>query len=1105
MKNGGAKHESEILDRISKVMEEQNGVISHGQIVNILCRYYSQQYAESTLFQKVEREIIRRNIAKPVKVNFNNSNNQIPNNSQLASLFSLYISPNVPQDQKQPLIFQFIRSQLPNCTIPPLKRSISKELIVSQALKLRKRAETMEFPTIQYRAFLLHQFLITTFQSHQFSLEDISNSIPIHLSCQIIRSYEKRPLILSLIDPLASNFQFEIDMILQYLKPPFHALLSKINETQYSIIPSTSISIPQLKIEKEFHFLNDISAYSDFWLYLFSLGHDAIHPFPIMIADRFGPFITHNLKHTSINLIPFFPYQIESYSQKVGLTPALSSYSIQKILKKRLNTLRCSRDVFLETKFYPISGVKCFLISHTSFHPISLHFFSPFSTPFEVNSSIPSLAKLFVAARMTDQGYIVNRRSNFKLFKKQVNKWLNKCDKITNFVSSINESVEFTSLSNYQMALLIEEMKFPSFYFERLHINLNEIENENLIIDHQETEKLVNTNPSNYVEESLKHLNGISFVQHETHHENTQMSNLNEIFTTKFPDCKEINSNDQLTYKQQSNSIANLNNNNSLNDNLNHSTLIDQLSNNKNNSYSSEHVTTIQDHNSNTSFVQFNNNTIHPNVIEQTDDNNQNINFSSSNSFDQLNEKQNRSSFDQLSDNTEYQIDDELSDFDDKKIEYPRLNYDDFTETTQSQFIKSFELKRRIVDVQLSVSVAIEFLKVVLYTKSDESTNELKFRQVVHFSQQDAIDAIFFLNSIDIYQNSGIIKYPVAYWNLKLPQSFYPDPIFIHICENDEFPQFQILWNLHKHQLSFESNESFDGYQENSFVKHSKKKISPASIHKNEHKGQLEFEARPLRFEFPSLPSLDHHLSYNTFSAVYDVDPLSQFCFGQYEPSIPYLKDFTNRFLLNVICSGGVYGISLSDIIHSCGETPLTSDTVISSIHFLSSLDLICRVPSSHIVPYYSCFLPCNTICRPLKKKIELVPCHIWINFEGSINEKVKIDLMNNVTAFVFANEFCDFVDLMAQFAYVSPYDLCLILQLLEFDEILLSQYYQIESSDLFNDEVDVPIQPFSSFEKFLVILDAQRKDQNCNPKFYRRIRTNRSMLPNLCTVNNSC
>ena len=55
MKNGGAKHESEILDRISKVMEEQNGVISHGQIVNILCRYYSQQYAESTLFQKVEQ------------------------------------------------------------------------------------------------------------------------------------------------------------------------------------------------------------------------------------------------------------------------------------------------------------------------------------------------------------------------------------------------------------------------------------------------------------------------------------------------------------------------------------------------------------------------------------------------------------------------------------------------------------------------------------------------------------------------------------------------------------------------------------------------------------------------------------------------------------------------------------------------------------------------------------------------------------------------------------------------------------------------------------------------------------------------------------------
>ena len=72
MGKGGVKYEAEILSEIELLLNQQNGIISQAQIIKIIQKYYSQLYAESSCFNKIERTIIRKNMVKSVKVNISN-------------------------------------------------------------------------------------------------------------------------------------------------------------------------------------------------------------------------------------------------------------------------------------------------------------------------------------------------------------------------------------------------------------------------------------------------------------------------------------------------------------------------------------------------------------------------------------------------------------------------------------------------------------------------------------------------------------------------------------------------------------------------------------------------------------------------------------------------------------------------------------------------------------------------------------------------------------------------------------------------------------------------------------------------------------------------
>ena len=293
MGKGAVKHEANILNDIQLLLNQQNGIISQLQIIQIIQKYYSEGYAESMGFKKIEREITRRNMVKKIKVNIGNiSQQQLNKQSSISQLLSLYISPTVPDDSKRSLISAFVRNSIPCLEIPAMKRSISKELFLDPTTYNQKRPEIMEFPSVQFRAMLLHQFLISTFKTDPFSLDLISKLIPVHLSAQIIRSYDTNPIILSLIFPLKRSYQFEIDILIPYLRPPFHMLVQKIDSTHNSIIPTAVIEIPRYSINKRFDFINDPSAISDYWNIIFSLQSEKLLQFPLILSNRFNKFFS---------------------------------------------------------------------------------------------------------------------------------------------------------------------------------------------------------------------------------------------------------------------------------------------------------------------------------------------------------------------------------------------------------------------------------------------------------------------------------------------------------------------------------------------------------------------------------------------------------------------------------------------------------------------------------------------------------------------------------------------------------------------------------------------------------------------------------------------
>ena len=1060
MGKGKLKHDQEIFSEILNLLNQQNGVISQNQIQTILEKYYSNLYIKNYGLKKVEEELCERKIANLVKVNIGTSNATRNNkHAKLNPFLSIYLSTHVPNDRKQQIIADYIRKSMPN--FRPMTRTISKELLLDNVIRTQKRPDIMDFPSVKFRSMLLHGFLLTTFKNNPFTLEMIINAIPYHLCLQIIRNFDLwndkklSPYIFSVIPELNRSFQFEIDILIPSLRFPFQPLIK-----QNSVCPTARVVIPFYNINKFYDFYNDPNAYSDYWILHFSLVKEKLDQFPVNISARFEPFIFQHFKTTSINKLPFFPHQVETFSKYLGISPSISSYSIQKLFKKKLRTLQCSKELFLESKVFPLNKYISFLITGASIvktaHP---KFAESLSTPFNIDDSIRSLAKLYAASQLTEEGYILNKRSNFKLFKTQVKKWVESCNKFTNLFESLKESSYFSSLIENEKALLIEEMRFPYLYYERYNsyypptsqiiIDLKDEEEEDTIeniIEEQQNHQ--RSNSAYFVSESVKHLNSIiksTSIHSEmesisSDNNNTySISNLNKTFSQTFPDQRE----DLFEH----NTIGHNTNNH-----LNEPKPIDNF----NSEFSTTHIV--------------------DSPLDQSP--------SEENILDPLASQQS----------------------DDSIVEYPKLNYNDFIESTQSNFLSLFLMKNRMIDLPLSVSVAVEFLKIVLSTKSGSYSNDLKLRQTLHFSEMDSINAIWHLNVIDLYARNSHFQLPRCSGLLGQPDSFTPHPLFIPYCEQED-SDLKIRWNNIKMSSSpslFIFDDEDEIHSDDEYRPRYKRKKVQLSKEITKYKKRVdEFSFEKTRRNYPKLPELiitDFALN----SQLYDTDPISNYCFGEYESEIPFLEDFELRFIMNLVNSAGVYGIGLSEILNAHGisfNSISMCEKIIQKVKQLCTMNFICRVPSSLLETRYSRFLPCNTICKPIQKKVELVPVHIWTNYDGMNNPDVKSNLLKGISTYIFGHEYCDFTDIIQEFYYVSPYDLCILLESLECDEIITSQYYLRQESTLFEEESDIPIPPFESFELFLLIINQQRSLPQQYPTYRRVFKTHRSMFPNLSVI----
>jgi hypothetical protein len=100
------------------------------------------------------------------------------------------------------------------------------------------------------------------------------------------------------------------------------------------------------------------------------------------------------------------------------------------------------------------------------------------------------------------------------------------------------------------------------------------------------------------------------------------------------------------------------------------------------------------------------------------------------------------------------------------------------------------------------------------------------------------------------------------------------------------------------------------------------------------------------------------------------------------------------------------------------------------------------------------------------------------------------------VATFVLAHEFCEFEELMHSFCYLSPFDLCVILDSLEADEILVSQYFERRDASLFESCESVPVPGFEAPELFLWAMEMNG--------VHRVVRTTCDMFHNMCLLNNN-
>ena len=455
---GNVKHEALIIEDIKKCLEANNGIITQEQVVNIISKYYSKGYSQDSGFKLISRALSKQQIAIETKVKLPSSISiklSTATNSPNMHFITLFISTQIPEDQRQNAAKDFIKNMI-HTFIPPLSRSISKEILEeNQPLPQPKLNET-DFFSLRIRSMLLHLFLLTTFKSEPFTIQDIRFCIPIGLSMQILRDIDPKYFILNpaILVPLENDKSFEIETILSMLKPPYNQLIYN-NFVQQT----AEIEIESMNFRKKYDFMNDSLAHFQYWSLISAINNELPTHYPISISQRFDRYVLSKIGETSLYCLPFFPREVEQFSWDNNIPIPAASFAIQKLFKKKLRQIQYSRHSFLEGKLFPSSGTAAFLVTLKSALPIPpLYIPQFFDGEIETDESIQSLAKVIFAGRLSTDGYVMKRNGDYFQLNEAAQKWIQGHFKVGNLLSSLFEIDEFVQLYNLTAASVLMQI-----------------------------------------------------------------------------------------------------------------------------------------------------------------------------------------------------------------------------------------------------------------------------------------------------------------------------------------------------------------------------------------------------------------------------------------------------------------------------------------------------------------------------------------------------------------------------------------------------------------------------------------------------------------------
>ena len=364
MGRGIIKHEIKIIEDIKNHLQNVCKIISQDQLISIISKYYSTGYSEDGGYKSITRSILKRGLVVEVKMKLPPSFNiKTSKHSTPIKMITLFLSTLIPTNDRQIEATKFLKDIIV-VSQKSIKRSISKDILDENFPKISKHDDLQIFP-LKFRAMMFHLYLITTFKPEKLNKVLISKKIPINLYYQIFNNINDKYFNLNpnlLIIP-NDDIIFEIENLISYLKPPFHPLI--INNT---LQKEAIIDIPSLNIYKKLNFYKDPFAHKDYWNIINSLSNDN-YLFPYSIYFRFENYMNNKFSNLSLQQIPFFPREIEEFSLKYNISIPIISNFCQKMFKKKLKQIQCSRKSFLDIKFYPSSDIYSILVTGSSALP----------------------------------------------------------------------------------------------------------------------------------------------------------------------------------------------------------------------------------------------------------------------------------------------------------------------------------------------------------------------------------------------------------------------------------------------------------------------------------------------------------------------------------------------------------------------------------------------------------------------------------------------------------------------------------------------------------------------------------------------------------------